>query len=237
MEKRDTRIPDTTMAEEVLIGLNNVFPIIKRMFGVKKIGIFGAFARRDPISVDSIELLVEFSPGFETYRYYIGLKSHLEAQFNTRINLITTRLLSESPDFIPSGIEGGNDSRDTVQQIIAEFELLQARCKDISVEAFTRDSMLRHAAERSMEIAGLAAHRTSSGKRAQDEKIPWKEIDEIGASIAGARFGADPHLLWHFIVTEVPGILKQLRPLLRTDPQGQQRNRRVSAADSQNTNE
>ena len=81
------RAPDVSMAEDALVGLNTIFPIIKRMYGVKKIGMFGAFARRDAIPVDAVEPAVEFSPGFETYRHYLGLKWHLEEYFSTKINL------------------------------------------------------------------------------------------------------------------------------------------------------
>ena len=88
MIKQGIRAPDDSMAEEVLIGLNTIFPIIKGMYGVKKIGMFGAFARRDAIPVDTVELMVEFSPGSETYRHYLGLKWHLEEYFSTKINLI-----------------------------------------------------------------------------------------------------------------------------------------------------
>jgi uncharacterized protein len=216
MEQRDMRVPDTAMAEEVLIGLNTIFPIIKRLFGVKKIGMFGALARRDAIKVDRIEILVEFSPGFETYRYYIGLKNYLEEHFKTRINLVTTRTLSGSLDTITGDPDESDARRENARQILTEFEFLHTRCKGISVEAFSRDTMLRRAAERSMEVAGLAARCLGRDHGSPDETSPWKELEEIGASIACSGFGADPQLLWHYIVTEVPGIMKQIRSFIRS---------------------
>jgi uncharacterized protein with HEPN domain/predicted nucleotidyltransferase len=231
MENPETRIPDTAMAEEVLVGLNKVFPIIKRLFGIKKIGIFGAFARRDGTQVNSIELLVEFSPGFETYRYYLGLKWYLEEQFSTRISLVTTRVLSESTTITPSDLERGDNDEDSLRTLITEFELLQSRCRGISVEAFSRDTMLRHAAERSLEIAGLAVRQVGPDRRAIASEVPWKEIEEMGKVIADARFGADPHLVWHFIVTEVPIIQKQVRSMVTAPSKRRRRDPVIKSPD------
>ena len=56
MQGMAPRSPDVAMAEEVLVGLNTIFPVLKRLYGVKKVGIFGCFARRDPGTIDAIEL-------------------------------------------------------------------------------------------------------------------------------------------------------------------------------------
>jgi predicted nucleotidyltransferase/uncharacterized protein with HEPN domain len=209
------RAPDVSMAEEVLIGLNTIFPVIKNMYGVKKIGMFGAFARRDAIPVDAVELMVEFSPGFETYRHYLGLKWHLEEYFSTRINLITTRVLAESPAAASFDPEMGEVDQEALMQVLGELDFLQARCKGMAYESFARESLLRRACERSLQIMSLAVRRISASQKDMFPGAPWKEVEGISQSIAEARFGADPFLLWHFIVTEVPGFTQVVRSAIQ----------------------
>ncbi len=215
MVKPGIRAPDVSMAEEVLIGLNTIFPIIKRMYGVKKIGMFGAFARRDAIPVDAVELMVEFSPGFETYRHYLGLKWHLEEYFSTRIYLITTRVLAESPSAASFDPEMGEVDQEALVQVLGELDFLQSRCKGMAYESFTRESLLRRACERSLQIMSLAVGRISGPQKEMFPAAPWKEVEGISQSIAEARFGADPFLLWHFIVTEVPGFTQVVRSAIQ----------------------
>ena len=209
------RAPDVSMAEEVLVGLNTIFPIIKRMYGVKKIGMFGAFARRDAIPVDAVELMVEFSPGFETYRHYLGLKWHLEEYFSTKINLITTRVLAESPAAASFDPEMGEVDQEALMQVLGELDFLQVRCKGMAFESFARELLLRRACERSLQIMSLAVRRISVPQKEMFPGAPWKEVEGISHSIAEARFGADPFLLWHFIVTEVPGFTQVVRSAIQ----------------------
>jgi len=215
MATQEIRAPDVSMAEEVLIGLNTIFPIIKGMYGVKKIGMFGAFARRDAIPVDAVELVVEFSPGFETYRHYLGLKWHLEEYFSTRINLITTRVLAESPAAASFDPEMGEVDQEALVQVLAELDFLQARCKGMAYEPFARETLLRRACERSLQIMSLAVRRITPTQKEMFPSAPWKEVEGISQSIAEARFGADPFLLWHFIVTEVPGFIQVIRSAIQ----------------------
>ncbi len=83
--------------------------------------MFGAFARRDAIPVDAVESMVEFSPGFETYRHYLGLKWHLEEYFSTKINLITTRVLAESPAAASFDPEMGEVDQEALMQVLGDL--------------------------------------------------------------------------------------------------------------------
>jgi len=60
-------------------------------YHVKKIGIFGSYARNEQSSESDIDLLVEFSRpvGFE----FIDLKDYLESLFEQPIDLVTENAL------------------------------------------------------------------------------------------------------------------------------------------------
>ncbi len=62
---------------------------IKRRFGVRKIGIFGSFARGEEKDGSDIDILVEFKDNYETFDNFMDLKFFLEDLFNRKIDLVT----------------------------------------------------------------------------------------------------------------------------------------------------
>jgi predicted nucleotidyltransferase len=59
-----------------------------RKFGVKRLGLFGSFARGDQKETSDIDFLVEFE--HKTFDAYMDLKFFLEDLFNCHIDLVTT---------------------------------------------------------------------------------------------------------------------------------------------------
>ena len=62
---------------------------IKKRFGVRKIGIFGSFARGEEREVSDIDVLVEFQENYKTFDNYMDLKFLLEDLFGRKIDLVT----------------------------------------------------------------------------------------------------------------------------------------------------
>lgn len=63
---------------------------IRKNFGVKKIGIFGSFARGEEKKGSDIDILVEFSEGRKTFDNYMELKFFLENLFGRDVDLVTS---------------------------------------------------------------------------------------------------------------------------------------------------
>jgi len=63
---------------------------IFKNYGVRRIGIFGSFAKGTDHAASDIDILVEFSPGKKTFDNYMNLKYFLESLFNRRVDLITS---------------------------------------------------------------------------------------------------------------------------------------------------
>ena len=63
-------------------------------FGVKRIGIFGSFAKRKQKKDSDVDVLVEFEEGKKTYRNFIKLVYFLEELLGRRVELITPEGLS-----------------------------------------------------------------------------------------------------------------------------------------------
>ncbi len=63
--------------------------IIKTKYHVKKIGIFGSFARSEAKEGSDIDVLVEFASGCKTFDNFMDLKFYLEDLFSRKVDLVT----------------------------------------------------------------------------------------------------------------------------------------------------
>lgn len=65
-----------------------------KALGVRRIGLFGSFARGDQRPDSDIDLLVEFEPGRKTFDTFMELSFFLEEVLQHRIELVTAESLS-----------------------------------------------------------------------------------------------------------------------------------------------
>ncbi|MBI3599343.1 MAG: nucleotidyltransferase family protein [Nitrospinae bacterium] len=67
--------------------------VIKKKYGVRKIGIFGSFARGEEKESSDIDVLVNFEEGSKTFDNFMELKFFLEDLFGKRVDLVTVEAL------------------------------------------------------------------------------------------------------------------------------------------------
>lgn len=67
--------------------------IIKKQYGVKRIGIFGSFARGDAKEGSDVDVIVEFEKGRKKYDNYMDLKFFLMDLFQRKVDLVTVEAL------------------------------------------------------------------------------------------------------------------------------------------------
>jgi len=65
-----------------------------KSLGVKKIGLFGSFVRKEQGAESDVDLLVEFEPGKKTFDNFMQLAFLLEELFKRRVELVTSESLS-----------------------------------------------------------------------------------------------------------------------------------------------
>jgi predicted nucleotidyltransferase len=63
-------------------------PIIKKRFGVAKIGIFGSYARGEERPESDVDVLVTFKKGQKTFDHYMNCKFYLEDMFGRKVDLV-----------------------------------------------------------------------------------------------------------------------------------------------------
>lgn len=59
-----------------------------KSYGVRKMGIFGSFAKTNQSTKSDIDVLVEFDKGNKTFDNYMDLKFYLEKLFHRRVDLV-----------------------------------------------------------------------------------------------------------------------------------------------------
>ncbi|MDD5472614.1 MAG: nucleotidyltransferase family protein [Candidatus Methanoperedens sp.] len=71
---------------------------IKR-YGVKRIGLFGSYIRKEQKPTSDIDILVEFEKGKVTFDNYMDLKFFLEDMFKCKVDLVMKEVIK--PDLKP----------------------------------------------------------------------------------------------------------------------------------------
>ena len=132
--------PTMELREEVIVALNARYPALKKLYGVKKIGIFGSLARGDEHTGSDIDIEVEFEQGSDTYRNYIGLALYLEELLGgRRVDLVTTRVLE---GYLHSDVAADhaekNRDRVYVSRMLEEMAFLLQRKKNLGLREFSR---------------------------------------------------------------------------------------------------
>ncbi len=64
-------------------------PEIREKFGVKRIGIYGSFARGEETKKSDVDVMVELGDGYSTLRNFVRLADFLEELFKRKVDLIT----------------------------------------------------------------------------------------------------------------------------------------------------
>lgn len=65
-----------------------------RGLGVRRLALFGSFARSEPRPDSDVDLLVEFAPGQKSFERFMRLCDLLEERLARRVEVVTTEALS-----------------------------------------------------------------------------------------------------------------------------------------------
>ena len=78
---------------DVVMTLKLHLEVLRKNSGVKRIGIFGSFARGEERESSDLDVLVVFEEGQKNFDNYKDLKFYLEDLFGREVDLVTERAL------------------------------------------------------------------------------------------------------------------------------------------------
>jgi predicted nucleotidyltransferase len=58
-------------------------------FGLKRIGLFGSYAKQNNTDLSDIDFLIEFEQGKKKYKAFIALSEYLEKKFEKNVEMVT----------------------------------------------------------------------------------------------------------------------------------------------------
>lgn len=85
--------PAVTRREEVLERIRSERERFRGL-GVRRLGLFGSFARDEATGESDVDLLVEFEPGAKSYRRFMSAVFLLEELLGREVELVTPEGLS-----------------------------------------------------------------------------------------------------------------------------------------------
>ena len=74
--------------EEILRILRRELPYLKEEFKIKKIGIFGSYARGEQTEKSDVDILIELGPPFGFFKF-IELEDYLSEKLEINVDLVT----------------------------------------------------------------------------------------------------------------------------------------------------
>ena len=204
------------LREEVMLKLNAKYAIMKNMYGIRKIGIFGSVARGEETGTSDVDIEVEFEPAADNFHNYYSLLCFLEELLGKPVDLVTTRVLDSyiRPDVSDSRAELNRD-RVYITQIHEEILFLMQRSRTMTYKEFLRDEIVKRAVSRSLEIIGESAHHISPSFREAHTSVSWDELVAMRYRLVHMYFGIDWHLAWGILERQIPALDSPLRNLLR----------------------
>ncbi|RMF91418.1 MAG: hypothetical protein D6733_01180 [Methanobacteriota archaeon] len=81
--------------DEILKALSKELPTLKQRFNVKKIGLFGSYARGEQKNQSDIDLLADFDPAIDYFTLF-ELEEHLSKILGAKVEIVTPGALKET---------------------------------------------------------------------------------------------------------------------------------------------
>ena len=205
--------------ETILLRLNQVYPVMKKLFGIKKAGLFGATARGERTDGPA-EVLIGFQKGHETYQNFIGLSSYLEELLGEPVVVVTTAMLemyrNETGD-----LDEDNPDHALLRALYGECRFLRVQRSTLSRAHLMRDDLVQHAIAMSLYKIAIASGGISSSLKERTRRVPWQDCVAL-ARLVDKQYGTDWGIAWDAMETVIPaletGIATILDAEMRRDP-------------------
>ncbi len=192
-----------------------MYPIVKKLFGVKKIGIFGPGARGEPPLKKGLDIVVEFEPASDSYRNFLTLSDYLEKELTHPVDLVTARVLAGSRNENTGLTRMEDPDRQLAGRALAECRLIaKLRATSKTQEVWMRDDTAKRAVIASLMIIGQASLLMSQGLRDAHPGVQWALLAGFSGKLFKPYHEPDLTLVWEAMEHEVPPLEHVFRAYL-----------------------
>ena len=91
---------------------------------------------------------------------------------------------------------------------------IESYLNDVDFEIFLKNSMMRFACIKQMEIIGEASNHISEETKTQFSEIEWRQISGMRNSLVHEYFGIDGRLVWEIIQQDLPELKSKVMAIL-----------------------
>ena len=102
-----------------------------------------------------------------------------------------------------------------IRHILDEIEKIKKSLVNISKESFMKDSNLKDATVRRIEIIGEAVKNLPADYKNRHKNIPWKDIAGMRDKLMHHYFGVDFDKVWEVVQKDVPILKKEIEIIIR----------------------
>lgn len=93
-----------------------------------------------------------------------------------------------------------------LQHILDAILEIENYSRDIEFTDFKKNSMMRFACIKQMEIIGEASNNISDEIKVRFSSVEWSQIIGMRNVFVHEYFGVDPNLVWDIIKVDLPGL-------------------------------
>jgi uncharacterized protein with HEPN domain len=101
-----------------------------------------------------------------------------------------------------------------LKHILDAISEIEEYTKNKSIEDFTKNSMLKFASVKQLEIIGEAAKHISEEMIKNFPEIKWRSVIGLRNLLIHEYFGIDVHIVWNIIINDLPKLKKQIKMVL-----------------------
>ena len=91
---------------------------------------------------------------------------------------------------------------------------IESYLNDVDFEIFLKNSMMRFACIKQMEIIGEASNHISEKTKTQFSEIEWRQIIGMRNILVHEYFGIDGRLVWEIIQQDLPELKSKVMAIL-----------------------
>jgi len=172
-------------------------PEVFKSFQVKKLQIFGSFAKGTASEKSDVDVLVEFLPEAQVgFFEFLNFQYALEDILKIKVDLVSKNGLHPA----------------LKDQILNEaIDDIEIFVKGLSKEQFLKDKKAQYAVIRAIEIIGEAAFHIPDGVKNENKYIQWRLMKDMRNKLSHEYFGVDLNILWETIHQNIPHLKSELK--------------------------